>query len=272
MEDAPHVAMLVLDTPTPGYSETYGDFHDQLISVVSDAARKGTQDLRFMSYDVIGQDQYPSLKDLRNGSVSAVMFGGSRYDAFADDAWVLKLCAYIKMLITDFPHLPLIGICFGHQVIGRVLGCRVGRSLGGWENGITRMELTKEFRQNSEFMFSKEERCPTYWNIVESHQDIVLDLPKAYPEVVNVGTTEECKIQGLFAASQTLNLFTLQGHPEFTAASSTFLIKMYIMGSPLEREQKWILSNETMVNDGALMGQAIFAFISKQRRKYQEVK
>lgn len=48
----------------------------------------------------------------------------------------------MKQVLSDC-HIPLIGICFGHQIIGRALGAQVGVSSGGWEISTGDIELSQ---------------------------------------------------------------------------------------------------------------------------------
>lgn len=38
---------------------------------------------------------------------------------------------------------PVVGICFGHQIIARALGSRVGRNPNGWEVAVSDVNLTE---------------------------------------------------------------------------------------------------------------------------------
>jgi GMP synthase-like glutamine amidotransferase len=50
-----------------------------------------------------------------------------------------------KVLAQD--RVRLIGICFGHQIIGRALDQKVGRSDRGWEVSVTLMQLTAKGKE-----------------------------------------------------------------------------------------------------------------------------
>jgi hypothetical protein len=50
-----------------------------------------------------------------------------------------------KVLAQD--RVRLIGVCFGHQIIGRALEQKVGRSDRGWEVSVTPMELTAKGKE-----------------------------------------------------------------------------------------------------------------------------
>lgn len=53
--------------------------------------------------------------------------------------------------------MRILGICFGHQIIGRALEAKVGRSDAGWEIAVCDMDLTEEGKK----LFGKDKlvRC-----------------------------------------------------------------------------------------------------------------
>ena len=60
----------------------------------------------------------------------AVVLTGGRADAFSAEPWVVRLREKVSALLAE--RQKLVGICFGHQIIGFCLGAQVGRAPAGW--------------------------------------------------------------------------------------------------------------------------------------------
>ncbi len=41
----------------------------------------------------------------------------------------------------------MIGVCFGHQIVGRALGAKVGRNDDGWEAAVTDLRLSEKGKE-----------------------------------------------------------------------------------------------------------------------------
>lgn len=63
-------------------------------------------------------------------------------DPFNNEPWTLKLVEYTKKILMD-GRVRAIGVCYGHQIIGRALGVPVGRSPSGWEVSVVAINLTE---------------------------------------------------------------------------------------------------------------------------------
>lgn len=100
-------------------------------------------------------------------------------------------------------RVKLIGVCFGHQIIGRALGARVDRSDRGWEISVTPMTLT-ELGQEIFGTQNKE------MSLHQMHRDIVYEYPSS---VQALARSDRCEVQGMYEKGR---LITVQGHPEFS--------------------------------------------------------
>ena len=78
---------------------------------------------------------YPLISELRKLTFT-------EFTAFHDDPWILKLVDFVSKVYTTTKK-PIVGICFGHQIIGRALGANVGLSPGGWEICVERINLNE---------------------------------------------------------------------------------------------------------------------------------
>ena len=143
----------------------------------------------------------------------------AEFNSFDDDAWILRLVDFTRTVLAQ-QRVRLIGVCFGHQIIGRALHVAVGRSDAGWEVAVVPVALTDEGKQLFGVQTlvrtthlappvppSNRPRNPQ--NIHQMHRDIVYELP---PGVQPLGHTDRCAIQGMYAPRR---LLAVQGHPEF---------------------------------------------------------
>lgn len=82
----------------------------------------------FRTWNVVDQD-FPSGADDAHGW----LITGSKHGAYEDHPWIPPLEALIRDI--HEARKPLIGICFGHQIIAQALGGRVEKFAGGWNVG-----------------------------------------------------------------------------------------------------------------------------------------
>lgn len=120
---------------------------------------------------------------------------GSKHGAYEDLPWIAPL----ETLIRDVYRLgrPLVGICFGHQIIAQALGGKVEQFAGGWAVG----------RQT--YDWNGTEIALNAW-----HQDQVTQLPT---DATPVASNAHCQNAALVYGNRA---FTVQAHPEF---DSTFI-------------------------------------------------
>jgi GMP synthase-like glutamine amidotransferase len=115
---------------------------------------------------------------------------GSRHGAYEDHPWIAPL----ERLIRDIhaARVPLVGICFGHQIVAQALGGKVAKHPGGWAVG------------RQEYDFGGERVALNAW-----HQDQVVERP----EGARVAASSPfCENAALLYGDR---IYTVQAHPEF---------------------------------------------------------
>ena len=73
------------------------------------------------------------------------------HSAYLDTPWITRLVDFAQKVLAQ-DRVKIIGICFGHQIVGRAMGVKVGKSDRGWEVSVMDMELTEKGKE----LFGKE--------------------------------------------------------------------------------------------------------------------
>ncbi|MEQ9259328.1 MAG: type 1 glutamine amidotransferase [Roseovarius sp.] len=126
---------------------------------------------------------------------------GSKHGAYEDHEWIPRLEAFLRAV--HAAKKPLVGICFGHQIIAQALGGKVVKYPGGWKVGLTEYEI---------------EGAPVSLNAW--HQDQVVEPPK---EAKVIGTGPDCAVAAMTIGD---HILTYQPHPEFDAEVVETLIRL----------------------------------------------
>lgn len=117
---------------------------------------------------------------------------GSRHGAYEDHPWIAPLEELIRA-IRDAGR-PLIGVCFGHQIIAQALGGKVVKFPGGWSVGRTG------------YSWHGAPAALNAW-----HQDQIVELPR---DAEVIASNDFCAFAGLRYGK---DIWTIQAHPEFDA-------------------------------------------------------
>ncbi|TCP63083.1 GMP synthase (glutamine-hydrolysing) [Rhodovulum bhavnagarense] len=157
----------------------HGDYRDMFTRILE------PHGLSFRAWDVEGMQFPESVHDAEGWLIS-----GSRHGVYEDHPFIPPLEEFIRAAYDA--GIPLVGICFGHQIVAQALGGRVEKFAGGWSVGSTAYTI---------------EGRPITLNAW--HQDQVLIPPET---AQTVGCSPFCAHAALIYNDRIL---TLQPHPEF---------------------------------------------------------
>ncbi|PCJ05901.1 MAG: glutamine amidotransferase [Rhodobacteraceae bacterium] len=202
--------------------ETAGDY-DQMFCTLLDG--HGFEFETFAVLDGI----FPSGADVADGW----LITGSKFGVYEDHAWIPPLEDLIRAIHAQ--ALPMIGICFGHQIIAQALGGTVEKYAGGWAVGRV------EYQQDGQTL------ALNAW-----HQDQVTTLPQG---ACVLAGSDFCT-NGILAYGDTI--WTLQPHPEFNRSFVAGLIEKRGRGVVPDA----ILDAATNALDGSLNTAEIAAFMA----------
>ncbi|MDG1181605.1 MAG: type 1 glutamine amidotransferase [Tateyamaria sp.] len=193
------------------------------------------QGLSFDSYAVV-DGQFPPGADAAQGW----LITGSKFGAYENLHWIMPLEDLIREIYAA--HIPMIGVCFGHQIIAQALGGRVEKFAGGWAVGA------------QDYVLNGMNVTLNAW-----HQDQVVARPH---DAQVVSSTDFCENAALLYGNRA---FTIQPHPEIDRTYLKGLLDTRAPGVVPEPLQRDALSRLNDPTDSARLAD-MFALFFKEKR------
>ena len=174
-----HIGILQTGLAPDTLAPEMGDYPDMFARLL------GGHGFTFRTYRVV-EGQFPA----RVTECDGWLITGSRHGVYEDHDWIPPLEQFIRDAYGA--HVPMVGICFGHQIIAQAMGGKVERYEGGWSVGPTAYDFNGDtFTMNA-------------W-----HRDQVIEAPKGARVIA---TNDHCANAALLYDDRAL---TVQAHPEF---------------------------------------------------------
>ena len=196
------VVILSAGPGLPEIVELYGHSSEWIPNILS------SKNLDFVIKNVYNNDECT----IDDGDVWIIT--GSKYSVYENVPWINNLVDFVKLLIKN--KKPVLGICFGHQVIAKSIGADVIKNPLGWELGSYSINLTDSGLNHNLFF-----GINNYDIVYESHQDVVVNLPSD----VNILANTKKSIQSFQYKN---NIYGVQFHPEFSWEVTRMLMDLRI--------------------------------------------
>tara|TARA_B100001175_G_scaffold273114_1_gene246621 strand:- start:693 stop:2267 length:1575 start_codon:yes stop_codon:yes gene_type:complete len=161
------------------------------------------------------------LNDLLNNNIGGLILSGGPLNVYQSSK--IKLDKRILNL-----KIPILGICFGHQILSKDLGGRVKKSKYR-EFGLVTIKKKNKSLLTKNF-FNKNNTC----NVWMSHSDEVSKLPKGFSVIASTINSKFAMIENMKR-----KLFGIQFHPEVTHTKNGKKILRNFVFSICKLKKNW---------------------------------
>ncbi|MCW8826202.1 MAG: glutamine amidotransferase [Gammaproteobacteria bacterium] len=146
--------------------------------------------------------------------VKRVIITGAGAMVTDDEPWINESAEWLATAAKT--GIPILGICFGHQLLAYALGARVGDNPRGVEVGSVPIQLTEQASEDSLF-----QTLPKRFSANVSHMQSVLELP------VGARLLAYSEDEPVHAFAYGEQVWGIQFHPEFDAEIVKHYIRYY---------------------------------------------
>ena len=186
----PHVTIIETGLVSPKNRELHGSYPLMFEHMIGAADATVT----FNTVSIPAGEPLPDIEGLE-----AILITGSSAGVYDDFEWIAPLEAFVRTAHDN--KVPMVGVCFGHQLIAQALGGTVRKSEKGWGLGRHVYDVAP---RNSLIE-------GTHIAIACSHQDQVITPPVGARTILSSDFTPYAGL--LYAGGTTLSV---QPHPEFS--------------------------------------------------------
>jgi len=222
-------------------SEVFPRYPDMFVSLLAGADK----DLSFETVHLLDGAALPDP-----ATREAVLITGSPFGVYDSTPWMDPLRGFIRQAAAA--RTPMVGVCFGHQIMADALGGEVRKSEKGWGVG----RHTYDVAQARGWMAGA---GPTV-SLSVSHQDQVITPPAGAVTLARSAHTDHAML-----AYADFPAISVQGHPEF---SDDFVAALYSArrgGSLTDAQVDGAIASLSQPEDNAMVGRWMARFLRGAR-------
>lgn len=183
----------------------------------------------------VSQPYYPPAKQL-----AGIIITGSHNNVTEQTNWMQHLKEYIRQAGNH--NIPMLGICFGHQILADAFGGKVKDNPEGGEFGYTEVSLTRDTKNG---LVSE---VPRSFFAYVSHGQSVIKLPEGAVPLA------KSKADNHHIVNYKKNIWGIQFHPEFNREITAYYTKR-LTREPLKVSKK--VSRSVKNSSDKIMGNLI---------------
>ncbi|MEI7581399.1 gamma-glutamyl-gamma-aminobutyrate hydrolase family protein [Runella sp.] len=184
------IGLLECDHVREEFRSIAGDYRDMFPALFRPLA----PEWEFVFYDVVN-GHFPASA----AECDAYICTGSKSSVYDEEPWIHTLKALVQQIYHQ--QKIFLGVCFGHQMLGKALGGKVQKSAAGWCVGIHTFTVSQQLA----WMQPWQENV----NLLMMCQDQVQQLP---PDGVVLASSADCPV-AMFRVGE--RMLGVQAHPEF---------------------------------------------------------
>lgn len=202
------IGILEAGRPTvPDLLAKHGSYAEMSIHMLMRCDPRLSVECEFPVYSVL-ENHFPSSER----ECDAWLVTGSPNGVYEELPWMLRLQEFLRVCFQQ--RIPMVGICFGHQILGQALGGHVERAKQGMGLGIAQYRLSLP-TPPPEWAVPLPSPSPDTLNLLVMHNDQVVTIP---PNAHVLFSNDHCPHAALLFDSVALGI---QSHPEFSLAYET---------------------------------------------------
>ncbi|MCP4615093.1 MAG: type 1 glutamine amidotransferase [Bradyrhizobium sp.] len=236
-----HVTIIETGLVSPKNRERHGSYPQMFETMIAAADPSVT----FNTVSIPAGEPLPGAD-----AVAAILITGSAAGVYDGFDWIAPLEDFVR--VAHETKVPMVGVCFGHQLIAQALGGVVRKSEKGWGLG----------RHVYDVAPGNGIVDGTHIALAASHQDQVITPPSGARTILSSDFAEHAGL--LYPGGTTLSV---QPHPEFSVGYALACCEIaQEKGAAPDKLVAAARASLTEPLDSARLGSAITRFLTQSRR------